>query len=167
MRLTTRTNLAIRTLMYCAVNRETIVRKSDIALACNASENHLGQVVRLLAQHDLLDATRGRNGGMQLARRPEEIGIGAVFRLFEADLPFAECFSPSNTCPLVEACWLRNAIRDAVSAFYASLDRVTLADLVNGNEALAVLLRLHPPVGCSAPGAPGTGLAAPLSPAAI
>lgn len=155
MRLTTRTNLAIRTLMYCAVNRETIVRKSDIALACNASENHLGQVVRLLSQHDLLDATRGRNGGMQLARRPEEIGIGAVFRLFEADLPFAECFSPSNTCPLVEACWLRNAIGDAVSAFYASLDRVTLADLVNGNEALAVLLRLHPPVACSAPGAPG------------
>jgi Rrf2 family transcriptional regulator, nitric oxide-sensitive transcriptional repressor len=165
MRLTTRTNLAIRTLMYCAVNEKAIVRKSDIALACNASENHLGQVVRLLAQHEFIDATRGRNGGMQLARRPEEIGIGAVFRLFEADLPFAECFSQTNTCPLVAACWLRNAIRDAVTAFYTSLDRVTLADLVDGNDALAVLLRLHPPVSCSASGLAGTGVDAPLSPA--
>jgi Rrf2 family transcriptional regulator, nitric oxide-sensitive transcriptional repressor len=162
MRLTTRTNLAIRTLMYCAVNAETIVRKSDIASACNASENHLGQVVRLLAQHDFIDATRGRNGGMQLARRPKEIGIGAVFRLFEADLPFAECFSQSNTCPLVAACWLRHAIRDAVTAFYASLDRVTLADLVHGNEALAVLLRLHPPVSCSASSAPSPPSNRPL-----
>ena len=140
MRLTTRTNLAVRTLMFCAVNEEEIVRKSDIAHACNASENHLGQVVRLLAQHGFIDAYRGRNGGMQLAHPASEINIGAVFRIFEADMPFAECFSAHNTCPLVDACWLKTAIRSAVDAFYASLDKVTLSDLVGNNEPLNTLL---------------------------
>lgn len=151
MRLTTRTNLAIRTLMFCAVNAHLTVRKSDIAAACNASENHLAQVIRTLGQHDFIDATRGRHGGLQLMRSPSEINIGAVFRLFEADLPFAECFSPANTCPLVDACWLRNAIHDAVEAFYASLDKVRLSDLVDGNDGLTALLRFHAPPGCTRP----------------
>ena len=47
MRLTIRTNLAMRTLMVCATNPEETVRKSEVAELCNASENHLGQVVRL------------------------------------------------------------------------------------------------------------------------
>lgn len=152
MRLTTRTNLAIRTLMFCAVNGDVTVRKSDIAAACNASENHLGQVIRILGQHRFIDATRGRNGGLQLMRQPSDINIGAVFRVFEADLPFAECFSTANTCPLVDVCWLRNAIRDAVDAFYASLDKVRLSDLVEGNAGLATLLRFHAPPGCKRPG---------------
>ncbi|MDZ4134641.1 MAG: hypothetical protein U1D06_03475, partial [Paracoccaceae bacterium] len=41
MRLTTRTNLAMRTLMFCAVNDGRIVRKHEVAEACNATENHL------------------------------------------------------------------------------------------------------------------------------
>lgn len=148
MRLTTRTNLAIRTLMFCAVNHDDTVRKCDIAAACNASENHLGQVVRLLAQQGFIDAYRGRNGGMQLAIPAQDINIGAVFRLFEADMPFAECFSRKNTCPLVECCWLRPAIRNAVDAFYESLDQLTLSHLVEGNQGLSTLLRLRPPVSC-------------------
>jgi Rrf2 family nitric oxide-sensitive transcriptional repressor len=143
MRITTRTNLAIRTLMFCAVNPDKIVRKVDIATACNASENHLAQVIRTLGQRGLIDASRGRNGGLQLARPPSEINIGSVFRAFEADLPFAECFSGHNTCPLVESCWLKTAIKNAVDAFYASLDKVKLSDLVDGNAGLAELLTLH------------------------
>lgn len=149
MRITMRTNLAIRTLMFCAVNPGATVRKSDIAKACNASENHLAQVVRTLAQHSFIDAMRGRNGGLQLMRQPSETNIGAVFRLFEEDLPFAECFSANNTCPLVDACWLRGAIGDAVDAFYRSLDRVFLSDLVDGNDKLSALLHFHGGVECS------------------
>jgi len=142
MRITMRTNLAIRTLMFCAVNPQVTVRKSDIAAACNASEHHLAQVIRTLGHHGFIDATRGRNGGLQLMRQPSSINIGSVFRIFESDLPFAECFSASNTCPLVDVCWLRDAISNAVDAFYRSLDNVLLSDLIDGNDRLAELLRL-------------------------
>lgn len=143
MRLTIRTNLAMRTLMFCAVNGGRIVRKHDIAGACNASENHLAQVVNTLAQEGFIETQRGRAGGLRLARPMEEISVGHVLRTFEATLPFAECFdAAANTCPLRDACLFRGALAAAVEAFYAALDKWTLADLVADNTALERLLRM-------------------------
>lgn len=137
MRLTTRTNLAIRALMYCGVHPNETVRSAEIARACNSSANHLAQVINTLNAHGFIVATRGRAGGVCLAREPRAINIGEVFRLFEADVPFTECFAlETNTCPLVPACRLRSAIRRAVDAFYREMDLVTLEDLVKGNFKL-------------------------------
>ena len=157
MRLTIRTNLAMRTLMVCATNPEETVRKSEVAELCNASENHLGQVVRLLAQHGFIDAMRGRHGGIQLARPADEINVGSVFRMFEFEHPFAECFEGGgNTCPLVSCCWLRSALKRAVEAFYQSLDKLSLSDLVTGNTELQDVLCLSSlSVNCERPGAQG------------
>lgn len=143
MRLTIRTNLALRALMVCAVNEGRTVRKHEIAEACNASENHLAQVINTLAQEGFVETVRGRNGGLRLNRPMEEIGLGPVFRAFESGVPFAECFEiEGNTCPLTKCCRLRDALADAVEAFYASLDKLTLADLVEGNRGLRALLEL-------------------------
>lgn len=143
MRLTTRTNLAMRTLMFCAVNPDRIVRKHEVACACAASENHLAQVIHLLAQKGYLRTIRGRSGGLMLGRAAESITVGQVFRDFESVLPFAECFAGGEgSCPLVGACRLKCVISDALTAFYAELDRVTLTDLVSANGDLQSLLRV-------------------------
>jgi Rrf2 family nitric oxide-sensitive transcriptional repressor len=153
MRLTTRTNLAARVLMFCAVNDGKVVRSSDIARACNASGNHLGHVIHQLQQHGFVETLRGRTGGLQLGLKPSEISIGKVFRVFESSVPFAECFAgDQNTCPLTAECRLRSFIERAVEAFYHELDMVTLDDLVRGNCGLETMLRLAPerPPACSA-----------------
>lgn len=141
MRLTTRTNLAMRTLMFCAVKGEEHVRKQDVAAACNASENHLAQVIHLLAREGFLRTVRGRAGGLALGRPADQIRVGDVFRTFEAVLPFTECEAgAANTCPLVAACRLKCVLHDALAAFYAVLDKTTVADLVSGNAELETLL---------------------------
>ncbi len=143
MRLTTRTNLAMRTLMFCAANPDRIVRKHEVAQTCNASENHLAQVIHLLAQKGFLRTVRGRSGGLTLSRPPETIKVGDVFRTFEAALPFAECFEGGeNSCPLSGACRLKCVLADALAVFYGELDRVSVADLVTGNSDLQGLLRV-------------------------
>lgn len=143
MRLTMRTNLAMRVLMHCGVNAGRIVRKHEIADACNASENHLAQVINTLGQMGLIETQRGRAGGIRIARPLTELRVGAVFRAFEMGVPFAECFDPmANSCPLSACCRLREALAAAVEAFYASLDAITLEDLVRGNSGLDHLLRL-------------------------
>ncbi|WP_163847227.1 RrF2 family transcriptional regulator [Pseudooceanicola aestuarii] len=141
MRLTKRTNLALRVLMYCAVHDDRLVTKAEIAAICNTSENHLAQVIHHLAQLGFLHTQRGRRGGMTLGRPAEGIRVGAVFRQFEGALPVAECFDQTtNTCPLVAGCRLRRAIARAAEAFYAALDDVTLDALVCGNVALAEIM---------------------------
>lgn len=143
MRLTTRTNLAMRTLMVCAVNPDRIIRKHEVAESCNASENHLAQVIHLLAQRGFLLTVRGRAGGLVLGRPAAEITVGAVFRSLEAVLPFTDCAQGAeNACPLIAACRLKCVLSDALAAFYAHLDSVTLADLVAENGALERLLKV-------------------------
>lgn len=147
MRITKRTNIAVRLMMFCAANPDRLVTKSEIALCCNISENHLAQVINQLSQLGYLNTQRGRNGGMTLARSAADIRIGDVFRHIEGDLPIAECFADAdNTCPLTEACRLRLALVDAVDAFYAQLDDVTLDALVCDNVDL---MRILQPMSCA------------------
>ncbi len=143
VRLTTRTNIAIRALMYCAVHDGQTIRSAQIAEACNASANHLAQVVNALHVNGFVHAIRGRMGGVRLARPARAVNIGEVFRLFEADVPFTECHvEETNTCPLLAACRLRDAISRALSAFYREMDLVTLEDLVKGNIKLESVFAL-------------------------
>jgi Rrf2 family nitric oxide-sensitive transcriptional repressor len=128
MRVTKRTNIAMRVMMYCACHTDRLVTKSEIAEKCNASENHLAQVINQLAQLGFLHTQRGRNGGLELARPASEL---------EAPVPLAECFADvDNTCPLTSACRLRTALTDAANAFYASLDPLTLEAMICDNAAL-------------------------------
>ncbi|WP_292289771.1 Rrf2 family transcriptional regulator [Marivita sp.] len=148
MRVTKRTNIAMRVLMFCATNTGRLVTKAEIAKRCNASENHLAQVINQLAQLGYLHTQRGRNGGLSLGRPAEEITIGDVFRVLEAPVPVAECFADvDNTCPLTEACRLRTALSDAVEAFYRSLDPITLDALICENHDLLQIL--NPELACS------------------
>ncbi|MEI4486480.1 Rrf2 family transcriptional regulator [Frigidibacter sp. MR17.14] len=143
MRLTLRTNLAMRALMYCAAHDDRLVTKAEIARACNASENHLAQVINALGQSGFLATQRGRSGGMRLGAAAEDITVGRVFREFEAETPFTECFSRTdNSCPISGRCLLKNALENALAAFYATLDKVTLADLLDDPAALAHLRNL-------------------------
>lgn len=164
MRLTTRTSLALRTLMFCAVNDGRIVRKHEVAERCNVSENHLAQVINGLGRAGFVTTLRGRKGGLTLARPMANIGVGEVARAFEGQVPLAECFAGSrSTCPLSPACRLRHALADAVEAFYSSLDRLTISDLVSCNDALHVILELPVPdlrVSCDGATARATGVAA-------
>lgn len=147
MRITKRTNIAVRLLMYCAVNDDRLVTKAEIASCCNISENHLAQVINQLAQLGYLKTQRGRNGGMSLACAAAEIRIGDVFRDVEGDLPVVECFADAdNTCPLTDACRLKLALADAAQAFFMALDEVTLNALVCDNSDL---IRLLQPVVCA------------------
>ncbi len=147
MRITKRTNIAVRLLMYCAANAERLVTKSEIAERCNISENHLAQVINQLGQLGYINTQRGRNGGMSLGRSAAEIRIGEVFRHVEGDLPMVECFADAdNTCPLVQACRLKLALTNAQKAFYETLDEVSLDSLICDNP---MLMRILKPITCS------------------
>ncbi|MCB1833348.1 MAG: Rrf2 family transcriptional regulator [Geminicoccaceae bacterium] len=144
--MTTRTNLAMRVLMACAVNVGHVLRKHDLARTINASEGHTAVVVNELGRRGFITTVRGRAGGFRLRLAPEEISVGKVFRLFEGGAPIAECFDhQSNTCPLSCCCRLNASLARAHEAFFRTLDPVTLRDLVDGNSGLSRILEIGRP----------------------
>lgn len=146
MRLAMRTNLAMRTLMYCAAQSPNLVRRADIATCCGASEAHIGIVVHRLQRVGYLTTLRGRSGGVLLARPASDICVAEIVQEFEVDSPFAGCDEPApDGCPLRSGCRLRPVFDKALAAFYAVLADVTLSDLVDGNSALSSIFAAASP----------------------
>ena len=133
MRLSLFSDYSLRVLMFAAL-KEEMFSISEVAEAYNISRHHLVKVVNYLAKLGYLETRRGRGGGIALGMPPEDIRIGMVVRRTE-DTPFiVECFDKQhNTCPINGSCRLKGALAQAESAFYETLDRHTLRDLVTGS----------------------------------
>jgi Rrf2 family transcriptional regulator, nitric oxide-sensitive transcriptional repressor len=146
MRLTTYTDYSLRLLMYLAAEPGRRATIAEVATAYGISENHLTKVAHGLGRLGWLATVRGQGGGLELARPAQQVGIGQVVRGTEGgDLP-AACFGdPPAACTIACACQLRGVLAEAVEAFYAALDRHTLADLVRQPRALSRLLFIAPP----------------------
>jgi Rrf2 family nitric oxide-sensitive transcriptional repressor len=143
VRLTTFTDYSLRVLLYVASAPEGRATIAEIATAYGVSENHMVKVVHFLGKNGLLANTRGRGGGLRLARPAEDINVAQVVRLAESGDRPAECFDKAtNHCVLAGSCGLQRVLGDAVDAFYGTLERYSLADLQLPRRKAQVLL-LH------------------------
>ncbi|MBL8223812.1 MAG: Rrf2 family transcriptional regulator [Chromatiales bacterium] len=142
MRLTQFTDYTLRVLMYLAADPDHRVTIQDIAQAYGISRNHLMKVVNHLARTGVVEASRGKGGGLRLARPPSRIGVGEVIRAAEGEAPIVECFADPRACRLTPACRLAGVLHEAFAGLYRELDRTTLADLVSPAEPVRKLLRM-------------------------
>lgn len=134
MKLSLFSDYSLRVLTYAALKGEAF-QVADVTAAFGISHNHLAKVIHSLAKLGYLDTRRGRGGGIQLARLPEEIRIGKLVRETEDQPVIVECFdAATNTCPINGSCRLKGALAEAMTAFYENLDRHTLRDLVTGSH---------------------------------
>ena len=144
MRLTTHTDYALRVLMYLALRPGESSTIQEIAESYAISKNHLMKVVQNLGATGWIETSRGRGGGLRLAKPAEAIDLGAVVRTTEEDLGLVECFKPEeNLCAITPACRLKGVFAEALEAFFRALSGYTLADLVRRPKGLARLLDLE------------------------
>ncbi|MEW2301907.1 Rrf2 family transcriptional regulator [Streptomyces sp. NPDC006655] len=129
MRLLRSTDLALRLLMRLAVAGESSPTTREVAGDMEVPYTHAAKVVAELQHLGLVDARRGRGGGLTLTGKGRDASVGALVRLFEGEGDVVDC-EGATPCPLNSGCRLRGALRRAQEAFYAALDPVTVADMV-------------------------------------
>jgi Rrf2 family nitric oxide-sensitive transcriptional repressor len=143
MQLTLFSDYSLRILLYLTMHRDRLVSVPEISDAYGISKHHLVKVVQRLIELRLIESVRGRGGGMRLSREPAEINVAAVVRQTEPHLDLVECFDArTNTCPIDPACGLKRALEAAQAAFFAELERYTLADFEQRRPALVKLWQL-------------------------
>jgi len=142
MQLTHFSDLGLRVLMYLTQpERSTPVTITEIATQFNVSRHHLVKVVHFMAQQGWVITTRGKGGGLALAKLPQQYSLGDLIRGLEGTQELIDCADPP--CALRSACRLKNVFDKALDAFYQTLDQYTLADSVASptGEAIIRLVR--------------------------
>lgn len=141
MRLTKQTNYAIRILMYCAANDGKLSRIQDIAKSYGVSDTFLFKILQSLVAARFVMTTRGRNGGIQLAKPAADISLLDVVAVTEDGFIMAECFDADfDECPLINACSLNAALREALDAFMNVLASHSIESLTSDRRKISQLL---------------------------
>lgn len=129
MRLTTFTDFGLRALMRLAGEPDHVFSTEEIARYFDISRNHLTKIVQTLASAGIVKTRRGRSGGIELARPPDQITIGEIVRLLESGQALVECFRrDGGHCALTPACRLKGRLAVARESFLNELDKTTLAE---------------------------------------
>lgn len=118
---------------------QQVMTISEIAEKFNAPRNHLIKVVTRLNKLGYIQATRGRNGGLKLAKPGVEIRLGTLLQLLEHG-SLIDCNHP--VCPIRGMCNLKHILDKGLNTFYQEMDQYTLRDILD-NQTESALIALH------------------------
>lgn len=127
MYVSSKGNYGLRAVLDLALHYgEGVVQSAEIASRQDIPESYLVQLLNPLRNAGLVRSVRGRKGGHELIRRPEEITVGAVLEVLEGPVQLAaEYKEGSDGAPDV----LRDVYEEMEAAVEEVLATVTFGDL--------------------------------------
>ncbi len=142
MRLSRFSDICLRALMYLGAHPDRVVSTLEMSGKLFVSREHLMKCLQTLSDLDLVEGVRGRGGGFRLTGDGGEIRLGDLVRKTEPTLAMAECFEPVSTCPLTGNCRLAGVLAESQKAFFETMDRYTLGDLLAADRETLVQLEV-------------------------
>ena len=132
MLISTKGRYALRVMIDLAEHQaEGFIPLKVIAERQEISEKYLESIIKLLVKARLLNGVRGKGGGYQLTKAPEQYTVGSILRLTEDSLAPVSCLeSGANACPRAAECRtlpLWQGLNKVISDY---LDNITVADLM-------------------------------------
>ncbi|MFW6457564.1 MAG: RrF2 family transcriptional regulator [Planctomycetota bacterium] len=106
----------------------------ELAERQDISEKYLEHIMSSLKSAGIIRSVRGKYGGYQLRRPPEEITLAEVFRVLEGPPAPVECVENPESCSMCGACPTRRTWVDMRDAVVDVLENTTVADLEERNR---------------------------------
>lgn len=136
MLISTKGRYALRIMIDLAEHQgEGFIPLKVIAERQEISEKYLESIIKRLVKARFLSGVRGKGGGYQLTKAPDQYTVGAVLRLTEESLAPVACLGQgAAACPRAAVCRtlpLWQGLNDVINDY---LDRVTVADLMRRGE---------------------------------
>lgn len=142
MQLTQFTDFSLRALIYIALRNDSCSIK-DITTAYQISDHHMAKIIHNLSKMGLIKTMRGKNGGIQMAAKPESINLGRLISQLEPHFDLVPCFNKEKAnCCIAPACKLKTILHKAQTQFIGVLNEYTLADILSNKQELSVFLNI-------------------------
>ena len=129
MKISTKGIYALEAMIELASRNTACVSIRDIAAARNCSVKYLEQIFKQLKKAQLLISIRGKDGGYQIAKDPEEITAKDIILAVEEKLDPVVCLS--HTCTRSGICRTQPVWMGMQEQIYKVLESKTLKYLTD------------------------------------
>lgn len=136
MNVTSKGRYALRVMLDLAQHRaDGFVSLKTVAERQGISMKYLEMIVGCLKKAELLDSTRGKEGGYSLSREPADYTVGEILRSIEDNLAPVACIRDGVIqCDQASACLTVPMWKELDDITNAYLDGVTLENLLSGDK---------------------------------
>ena len=130
MQLTRQADYAIRALLHLSGQEPgNVVQTREIAASQDIPEKYLPTIMRTLARAGLVRTLRGNQGGVLLARDPEDINLREVVEAIEEPIVLNRCLRDHGECSRDELCPVYPVWSRIQEMLIERLESTTFADL--------------------------------------
>jgi len=132
MKLTARSEYALLALVYLSrQNTDEYISVEVIAKAQEIPPKFLEQLMLALKRAHFLRSSKGQHGGYTLAKKPEDISLAEVIRLFDGALAPTDSVSENfyESTPIEKEKSITKVFRDIRNYTSKKLEGTTLADV--------------------------------------
>ena len=136
MNVTSKGRYALRVMIDLAQHSgDGFISIKTIADRQGISVKYLEMIVGSLKKAELVDSTRGKEGGYMLSRVPSGYSVGEILRCIEDNLAPVSCIRSGNiTCDHAGECMTVPMWKELDDITNSYLDSVTLEDLLSGRK---------------------------------
>lgn len=134
MNVTSKGRYALRFMIDLAQHREDgFISLKTISERLTLSMKYLEMIVGNLKKAELVDSTRGKEGGYKLNKEPKDYTVGEILRSIEDNLAPVACIKEGEIqCDRSGACMTIPMWKELDDITNAYLDTVSLDDLLTG-----------------------------------
>ena len=135
MLISTKGRYALRVMIDLAEHQaEGLIPLKVIAERQEISEKYLESIIKLLVRAKLLNGLRGKGGGYQLTKAPEEYTVGSILRVTEDSMSPVSCLEAgADVCPRAAECRTLPLWQGLDKVINDYLNNITVADLMRNN----------------------------------
>ncbi len=131
MKVSTKLKYGLKLLIYLGANQEGInITLKEIAEKEKISVKYLEQIITILRPLQILNSSRGNNGGYSLSKSPSEIQLFDIFNTLQGDFFEMNCVERPGSCNTSQICPTRDLWVDMRKIYVDYLKEKTLQELV-------------------------------------
>jgi len=82
----------------------------ELSLKLKMPHAFLRRILQILHKKNILKGYKGKGGGFLLEKKPKEIKILELIRIFQGELKLNECLFKKSLCPNVKKCLLKRRL---------------------------------------------------------
>lgn len=132
-KLNRKTEYALMALKLMATKRPgELTSAKEVALHTGGSFDVVAQVMRALAQHEVLRSEQGHQGGYNIIRDLQRVSVLELMEIIEGPVMVAKCLNEHSNCELQSSCNIQSPIEQLnkkLNEFYRDLKVAELLKL--------------------------------------